>query len=53
MKQKSFLSVALALIAGSLLMSCTTKDENIVSTPPVTVGAAISDTLSGGTVKVP
>ena len=51
MKTKIFSFGALALIAGSLLMSCTTKDENIVSTPPVVVGAAISDTLSGGTVK--
>ena len=51
MKSKIFSLGALALIAGSLLTSCTTKDENIVSTPPVVVGAAISDTLSGGTVK--
>jgi hypothetical protein len=49
MKTKIFSFGAMALIAGSLLMSCTTKDENIVSTPPVVVGQAVSDAapLSG------
>ncbi len=51
MKTKIFSLGALALIATSLFTACTPKDENIVSTPPVVVGAAISDTLSGGTVK--
>jgi hypothetical protein len=48
MKSKISYLGAVALIAGSLFTSCT-KDQNVVSTPPVVVGSAVSDAapLSG------
>ena len=49
MKTKIFSLGALALIMGGFFTSCTEKA--VISTPPVTVGATVSDTLSGGTVK--
>ena len=50
MKTNFFSLSAVVIIACSLFSSCT-KDSTTVSTPPVVIGAAVSDTLSGGTVK--
>ena len=50
MKTKIFSLGALALIACSFFTACT-PETAIIATPPVIVPGAVSDTLSGGTVK--
>ena len=52
MKTKIFSFAAFAILSIGTFTSCkSTAEQNTISTPPVTVGAAVSDTLSGGTVK--
>lgn len=52
MKTKIFSLAAFAILSFGAFTSCkSTAEQNTISTPPLTVGAAVSDTLSGGNVK--
>jgi hypothetical protein len=51
MKTKILSLGAFALFIASMFSSCSTNETVVVSKPPIVIGAAVSDTLSGGTVK--